>query len=38
MPRLAAFLGAMLLFLPWMMTRLMSYTTALLGDLGRYAK
>jgi flagellar biosynthetic protein FliQ len=37
-PRLAAFLGAILLFLPWMLARLMSYTTNLFGDLGRYAR
>jgi flagellar biosynthesis protein FliQ len=36
-PRLAAFLGAMLLAMPWMLAKLMSYTTALLGDLGRFA-
>jgi flagellar biosynthetic protein FliQ len=37
-PRLAAFLGAILLFLPWMLSKLMTYTTGLLGDLGRYAR
>jgi len=37
-PRLAAFLAGLLLFLPWMLMRLMSYTTDLLGDLGRYAR
>ena len=36
-PRLGAFLGALLLFLPWMLARLIAYTSALLGDLGRYA-
>lgn len=36
-PRLAAFLGAMLLAMPWMLAKLMTYTTALLGDLGRFA-
>lgn len=36
-PRLAAFLGAALLVMPWMLMRLVSYTTALFGDLGRYA-
>lgn len=36
-PRLAAFLGAMLLAMPWMLARLIAYTTALLGDLGRFA-
>jgi flagellar biosynthetic protein FliQ len=37
-PRLAAFLAALLLTLPWLLERMMSYTTALLGDLGRYAR
>jgi flagellar biosynthesis protein FliQ len=36
-PRLAAFLFGLLLLLPWMLSRLMSYTTTLFGDLGRYA-
>lgn len=37
-PRLAAFLAAFLLLMPWMLARLMSYTTSLFGDLGRYAR
>ncbi len=37
-PRLAAFLGAILIFMPWMLIKLISFTTALLGDLGRYAR
>lgn len=37
-PRLAAFLIGFVLLMPFMLNRLMSYTTALLGDLGRYAK
>jgi flagellar biosynthesis protein FliQ len=37
-PRLAAFLTAMLLALPWMIVRLCSYAQALWGDLGRYAR
>ena len=37
-PRLAAFLAAMLLAMPWMLTKLMSYTTALFSDLGRFAR
>lgn len=37
-PRLTAFLLGVLLMLPWMTSRLMAYTTALLGDLGRYAR
>lgn len=36
-PRLAAFLIALLLALPWMLSRAMTYTAALLSDLGRYA-
>ena len=37
-PRLAAFLIGFVLLLPWMLNRMMAYTTSLLGDLGRYAK
>ncbi|MCX6621248.1 MAG: flagellar biosynthetic protein FliQ [Acidobacteria bacterium] len=37
-PRLAAFLAGLLLFLPWMLMRMMSYTTGLLGDFSRYAR
>ena len=37
-PRLAAFLFGILLLMPWMLNRLMTYTTGLFGDLGRYAK
>jgi flagellar biosynthetic protein FliQ len=37
-PRLTAFLVGVLLLLPWMTSRLITYTTALLGDLGRYAR
>ena len=37
-PRLAAFLLGLLLLLPWMLAKTMSYTTSLLGDLGRYAR
>ena len=37
-PRLLAFLAALILFLPWMLQRTMAYTVALLGDLGRYAR
>jgi flagellar biosynthetic protein FliQ len=36
-PRLTAFLGALILAMPWMLTKLIAYTTALLGDLGRFA-
>jgi flagellar biosynthetic protein FliQ len=37
-PRLVAFLAGLLLLLPWMLQTIMAYTTALLGDLGRYAR
>jgi flagellar biosynthetic protein FliQ len=36
-PRLTAFLGAILLAMPWMLTKIIAYTTALFGDLGRFA-
>ena len=36
-PRLTAFLAALLLVMPWMLTRLVNYTAALFGDLGRFA-
>jgi flagellar biosynthetic protein FliQ len=36
-PRLTAFLGAMLLAMPWMLAKLMAYTIALFGNLGRFA-
>ncbi len=37
-PRLAAFLFGLLLLMPWMLNRLMTYTIVLFGDLGRYAR
>lgn len=37
-PRLAAFLFGLLILLPWMLNRMMSYTVALFGDLGKYAR
>jgi flagellar biosynthetic protein FliQ len=37
-PRLGAFLLALLLALPWMLRQIVSYTTGILGDLGRYAR
>ncbi len=36
-PRLAAFLVGLFVFLPWMLMKLTDYTTQLLSDLGRYA-
>ncbi len=37
-PRLVVFLAGLLFLMPWMLSRLMSYTIFLLGDLGRYAR
>jgi flagellar biosynthetic protein FliQ len=37
-PRLIAFLAGILLLLPWMLQRTMSYTISIMGDLGRYAR
>jgi flagellar biosynthetic protein FliQ len=37
-PRLVAFLASLLLLLPWMMERAMSYATSILGDLAHYAR
>ncbi len=37
-PRLLVFLGGMLLLMPWMLQKTMSYAIALLGNLGRYAR
>jgi len=37
-PRLIAFLAGILLLLPWMLQRTMSYTIAILGNLGRNAR
>jgi len=36
-PRLAAFMLAMLLSMPWMLSKLTSYTSNLFGNLGRFA-
>ena len=36
-PRLTAFLGVLMLTMPWMLTRLIAYTARLFGDLGRFA-
>jgi flagellar biosynthetic protein FliQ len=37
-PRLAAFLAVMLVAMPWMLTKIIFYTTSLFGDLGRFAR
>jgi flagellar biosynthesis protein FliQ len=37
-PRLIVFVAALLLLMPWMIQRMMVYTTALLSDLARYAR
>jgi flagellar biosynthetic protein FliQ len=37
-PRLIAFLLGLLLLMPWMLQKIMAYTTTLLGDLARYAR
>jgi flagellar biosynthetic protein FliQ len=37
-PRLVAFLVSLLLLLPWMLERAMSYASSILGDLARYAR
>jgi flagellar biosynthesis protein FliQ len=36
-PRLTAFLAALVLAMPWMLGKLISYTTTLFGDLGKFA-
>ena len=36
-PRLGAFLVALVVAMPWMLVRLISYTASLFGDLGRFA-
>jgi len=36
-PRLAAFLFGLLLLLPWMTAKIVSFTAALFGDFSRYA-
>ena len=37
-PRLVVLVLAILLLMPWMIQRIVVYTTALFGDLGRYAR
>lgn len=36
-PRVVVFVTAILILMPWMVQRMVAYTTMLLGDLGRYA-
>lgn len=36
-PRLTAFLCALVLAMPWMLSRLITYTITLFGDFGRFA-
>ena len=36
-PRLAAFLLGLLLLMPWMFQRMAAYTSAILGNLSKYA-
>jgi flagellar biosynthesis protein FliQ len=36
-PRLTAFLAAILLLLPWMLQKMMAYTIGILGNFSRYA-
>ena len=37
-PRLTAFLVGLVVLLPWMTARLISFTTAMFGDFSRYAR
>jgi flagellar biosynthetic protein FliQ len=37
-PRLLAFLVALLILMPWMMSRTISYAAGIFGDLARYAR
>lgn len=37
-PRLLAFLVAILILLPWMLQRTIGYAASIFGDLGRYAR
>ena len=36
-PRLTVFMISLVLMMPWMLTKLIAYTTALFGDLGRFS-
>jgi flagellar biosynthesis protein FliQ len=37
-PRLIAFLVALLFLMPWLLSRSMTYATSILGNLSRYAR
>ncbi len=37
-PRLIAFLAGILILLPWMLQRTITYAASIFGDLGRYAR
>ena len=37
-PRLLAFLGVLLVSMPWMLRQLVTYTGAMFADLSRYAR
>jgi flagellar biosynthetic protein FliQ len=37
-PRLAAFLVGIMLLLPWMLMKLMAYTTGIFGNLSRFTQ
>jgi flagellar biosynthetic protein FliQ len=37
-PRLGVFLVGFVILLPWMLNRLMTYTSVLFGDLARHAR
>lgn len=37
-PRLIAFFAALVLFLPWMLSRIVAYTVATIGSLDQYAR
>jgi flagellar biosynthesis protein FliQ len=36
-PRLTAFMAALVVAMPWMLAKLIAYTIGLFGDLGRFA-
>ena len=36
-PRLAAFMLGIMIFMPWMLMKLMAYTIGIMGDLSRFS-